>query len=72
MDALQREIGSVVEQAVCVGEPAYRTFAAIERLAQAAAGRQTGPGGGALSELDDALDLSTAAFVPRLTESWFC
>jgi len=70
MDALQREVAGVVEAAARTGEPAERTLAAVERLALAAAGRH--PGGGAVDGSCELGSLLTAAFVPRLTEAWFC
>jgi radical SAM superfamily enzyme YgiQ (UPF0313 family) len=76
MDQLQREVAALVEQAGCAGDPAEQTFTAIERLALVAAGREAltprspraaqRPGG------EGFLALPTAAFVPRLTETWFC
>jgi hypothetical protein len=73
MDQLQREVAAVVEQAGCSGTPAQETFAAIERLALAAAVRaDVGAGGSFIGGLDDDLGLPMAAFVPRLTETWFC
>jgi hypothetical protein len=73
MDDLQREIAAVVEQAGCAGEPAEQTFAAIERLALATAGRAgVGAAGSFTGGLDDDLSLPKAPFVPRLTETWFC
>jgi hypothetical protein len=41
----------------------------VERLALAAAGREARPVGGAVEPLPG---LPAAAFVPRLTEAWFC
>jgi hypothetical protein len=92
MDALQREIAALVEQAACAGEPPEQTFASIERLAMNAAGREDRtpdpspahgrreqPGGLPLSGVlergsggEGFPGLPTAAFVPRLTETWFC
>ena len=69
MDALQREVTRAVEEASRSGEPPEATLATLERLALAAAGREARPGGGAP---EAALDLPAAAFVPRLTETWFC
>ena len=69
MDVLQREVAAAVEEASRSGEPPETTLAAIERLALAAAGRFTRTGGG---PVDNGAGLPTAAFVPRLTETWFC
>lgn len=69
MDALQREVVACVETAAGNGEPPEQTLARIEMLALAAAGNEPLTGGG-VSE--DALELPRAAFVPRLTETWFC
>lgn len=68
MDALQRQVAAVVEQAGCAGEPPEQTLDAVERLALAMAGRES-PAGGAFEERPA---LPLAAFVPRLTETWFC
>ena len=68
MDALQRAVTAAVEEASRTGEPPDATLAAIERLALAAAGRPQRTGGAA----DAVPGLPTAAFVPRLTETWFC
>ena len=62
MDALQREVGRAVEEGARDGADNRETLAAIRRLAYAAAGR-------ALRPLPRA---PAPAFVPRLTESWFC
>jgi radical SAM superfamily enzyme YgiQ (UPF0313 family) len=98
MDALQREIAALVEQAGCAGEAPERTFAAIERLALVAAGRDVLAPGAVLPADESPLpspsqgrgtstqsmfaprsgggegfpELPRAAFVPRLTETWFC
>ncbi|MGE3911250.1 MAG: CUAEP/CCAEP-tail radical SAM protein, partial [Chloroflexota bacterium] len=69
MDVLQQNVSAVVEAAAAEGEDATDTLVAIERLAQAAAGQVLVGGGGVLTE---AVELPTAAFVPRLTEAWFC
>lgn len=69
MDALQREVAAAVEAVTCAGEAPEATLRTIERLALAAAGRPERAGGGAA---DAVLGLPTAAFVPRLTETWFC
>jgi hypothetical protein len=68
MDDLPREIAALVEQATCAGESPERTFTSIERLVLKAAGRDTGADRGSLAE-DASLP---TAFVPRLTEAWFC
>ena len=68
MDALQREVAAAVEQATCAGEPPELTLATIERLALTATGRPVPAGGGSDAEPS----LPMAAFVPRLTETWFC
>ncbi len=68
MDRLQRQIATVVEEAARSSESAGQTLAAIERLALEAAGRSTSGS----SPSDDAIMVLAAAFVPRLTESWFC
>lgn len=69
MDALQLEIAAAVEEATGSGEEIARTLARIERLAEIADGARTA--GGAWS-IDDQLALPKVAFVPRLTEAWFC
>jgi hypothetical protein len=69
MDALQQDVAAAVEQAGCSDEPPERTLATIERLALAAAGRAQAAGG---SSPDDTHWLPNAAYVPRLTETWFC
>lgn len=69
MDGLQRKVAAAVGEASRTGEPPELTLAVVERLALAAAGREAQTGGGAL---DAAPTLPTAAFVPRLTETWFC
>ena len=69
MDALQREVAAVVEEATRTGEAPEVTLATVERLALAAAGRPARPGGGVI---DADMSLPKAAFVPRLTETWFC
>jgi radical SAM superfamily enzyme YgiQ (UPF0313 family) len=68
LDALQRRLAAVVEAAAQSGEPADQTVTTIERLALEAAGRH----GRAGSSAADDLTLAAVAFVPRLTESWFC
>jgi radical SAM superfamily enzyme YgiQ (UPF0313 family) len=69
MDALQRDVAALVEEATRSEEAPEQILARVEGLADRAAGRDTLPGG---RPPDDALALPTAAFVPRLTESWFC
>jgi len=69
MDVLQREVAAIVEKAMMSGEVPEATFSEIERLALTAAGRPVPARGGAAQ---DGLALPTAAFVPRLTEAWFC
>jgi hypothetical protein len=68
MDALQREVAAVVEEAARSNDAPEAVLARIERQADQAAGVIT-PSGGTLV---DTASLPTAAFVPRLTESWFC
>ena len=70
MDALQQQVASAVEGAICAGEAPERTFDAVERLALSMAGRSETVGSG--PALDGEIGLPRAAFVPRLTESWFC
>lgn len=72
MDDLQRAVAAAVERAGCAGEPPEQTLAAIERLALAAADRPTGAAGAGGGFDDEPGWLPTAAFVPRLTETWFC
>lgn len=62
MDALQREVSRAVEEGVARGADNREIIAAIRELAYAAAGREATP-------LPPA---PAPAFVPRLTESWFC
>jgi hypothetical protein len=69
MDTLQQAVATLVEEAGCSGAPPERTLAAIEGLALAAAGRVPSVGG---SAPDDTHWLPNAAYVPRLTETWFC
>jgi radical SAM superfamily enzyme YgiQ (UPF0313 family) len=69
MDRLQREIAAAVEEAIRADERPATTLATIERLARTATGREASPSGGAT---DDVVGLPAAAFVPRLTEAWFC
>jgi hypothetical protein len=69
MDALQRKVAAVVEESSGAGESAERVLAHIERLADAADGRPTA--GGGWSSVDQ-LSFPKVAFVPRLTEAWFC
>ncbi|MCC6174351.1 MAG: radical SAM protein [Chloroflexi bacterium] len=69
MDLLQREVAAVVEAAAREREAPEVTFGRIERLALRAAGQD---GAGALPLDEEVLALPTAAFVPRLTEAWFC
>lgn len=69
VDALQQEVAAVVEQAARSDEAPERTLARVERLALAAMGHPA-PAGAAAP--DDLVALPTAAFVPRLTETWFC
>jgi len=69
MDALQQAVAAAVEQAGWSSEPPEHTLATIEHLALAAAGRQHAAGG---SSPDDGRWLPNAAYVPRLTETWFC
>jgi radical SAM superfamily enzyme YgiQ (UPF0313 family) len=69
MDTLQGVVAAAVEEAVRAGASPEQTLSAAERLALAAAGRQVRSGGGSA---EGAPTLPTAAFVPRLTESWFC
>jgi len=69
MDALQREVAAAVEAASRADEPPEATLATVERLALAAAGRPARSGGGAAGVVPT---LPMAAFVPRLTETWFC
>ncbi|MFN8635943.1 MAG: CUAEP/CCAEP-tail radical SAM protein [Chloroflexota bacterium] len=70
MDALQQQVASTVEGAICAGEAPEQTFDAVERLALSMAGRTETLGGGVSA--DGEIGLPRAAFVPRLTESWFC
>jgi radical SAM superfamily enzyme YgiQ (UPF0313 family) len=69
MDSLQREVAAVVEEASSSDEPHEKTFVAVERLALAAAGRAALAGG---AQVGEESGLPRAAFVPRLTETWFC
>jgi hypothetical protein len=69
MDVLQHEVAATVEAATCAGEAPEVTLLTIERLALTAAGRESPAGGGTAT---DQLGLPRAAFVPRLTETWFC
>ncbi len=65
MDALQVEVGSLVEQTARSGEDALDTFSRIKNLAHE---RLTGR-----AAASPVVDLSrTASPVPRLTEPWFC
>ena len=72
MDTLQLAVAARVEEAAASGEEPEATLASIERLALRAAGRQLPVGGGAGERADMLLELPRAAFVPRLTETWFC
>ncbi|MCC7366858.1 MAG: radical SAM protein [Chloroflexi bacterium] len=67
MDSLQEEVAAAVEAAGCAGDPPAQTFVQIERLAQRLSG-----GGSSRGVEDDPGTLVRAAFVPRLTETWFC
>jgi hypothetical protein len=67
MDALQREVATTVEAATASGESPEQTFRTVEQLALKATGGSAG-----ISADDDPFDLLEAAFVPRLTEAWFC
>ena len=69
MDALQREVAGAVEESTGAGESSECTLARIERLADVADGRRTAGGGWSP---EDQLSLPQVAFVPRLTEAWFC
>jgi radical SAM superfamily enzyme YgiQ (UPF0313 family) len=69
MDALQRRVAAAVEEASKSGEPPETTLATVERLALEVAGRATRSGGGMAEALPA---LPAVAFVPRLTETWFC
>ena len=69
MDALQRDVAAVVEAASRSGEAPEAALAAIERLALRAVGRSCALGGAPRGEN---VGLPVAAFVPRLTETWFC
>ena len=68
MDALQREVAAAIEAATASGESPERTLRTIEQLALKAAG----DGNAGISADDEPFDLVGAAFVPRLTETWFC
>ncbi len=70
MDALQEQVAARVELAVREGEDAAETFAAVAALAEATAG----PGHRPIAPFREPalVGAGTAAFVPRLTESWFC
>jgi hypothetical protein len=70
MDLLQREVAALVEAGLKTDEPAERTLARIAALAGTVAGRPEAVTSG--GSLDDALGVPRAAFVPRLTEAWFC
>jgi hypothetical protein len=67
MDALQRVVATAVE-AAANGESPEQTFRTVEQLALKAAGG----GSAGIPADDDTFDLVGAAFVPRLTETWFC
>jgi hypothetical protein len=69
MDALQRRVAAAVEESARSGEPPETTLATVERLTLKAAGRAARPGGGVAEPLPS---LPAVAFVPRLTETWFC
>ena len=69
MDQLQRDVAALVEASLAADEAPERTLARIEALALRAAGREPLSGGGST---EDVLELPRAAFVPRLTEAWFC
>jgi hypothetical protein len=62
LDRLHGEVSRLVEDATSRGEEAEVTFAAVRALAYAVAGRAPEPIAG----------VSPRAFVPRLTEPWFC
>jgi hypothetical protein len=62
MDRLHDAVSRRVEQGTQAGEDAAATFAAIRALAYGAAGREA-PALPAAAE---------RAFVPHLTEPWFC
>ena len=65
MDALQGEVGSLVEQAARSGEAALVTFSRIKNLAHERLTGREAP--------SPVVDMScTASPVPRLTEPWFC
>ena len=68
MDALQREVAAATEAAAASGESPERTLRTIEQLALKAAG----DGSAGISADDEPFDLVGVAFVPRLTETWFC
>jgi hypothetical protein len=62
MDRLYAEVAARVEEATRRDEDAADTFEAVRALAYAAAGRSTPP----------RVEGRPRAFVPRLTEPWFC
>jgi radical SAM superfamily enzyme YgiQ (UPF0313 family) len=68
MDALQRDVAAAVEAAAASGESPEQTLRTVEQLALKAAGG----GSAGISADDDPFNLVEAAFVPRLTETWFC
>jgi radical SAM superfamily enzyme YgiQ (UPF0313 family) len=83
MDRLQRDVASLVEASVKADEPPEQTLARIETLARVAAGlplksiekarhRHPQPPLPHASEGESTAELPLAAFVPHLTEAWFC
>ena len=69
MDTLQREILAMVEAAARSDEPPELTLTRVESMTRVTAGYPAPSGGG---RADEGPTLPTAAFVPRLTETWFC
>ncbi len=63
MDTLHAAVSARVEEATLAGEDAAETFAAVRALAYRAAGR---------AEPARASNEQAPAFVPHLTEPWFC
>ena len=63
MDALQREVTTIVEDGVATGEPSPATFGRIWSAAHRAAGS---------TDLPPPAPARRRARPPRLTESWFC
>jgi radical SAM superfamily enzyme YgiQ (UPF0313 family) len=69
MDALQLQVAAAVEDAASGGGSPAQTLARVECLAATMAGDASAGGG-----IPDSAGvvLPSAAFVPRLTEAWFC